>query len=639
MRCAAISPLLCMLATACAPDAGTEVVLRRVAWEPRWAMDAPQQFKVSRIDPDGSEHMLEHVANAAVAWGDDVLLVSPDRTMWRVAADGSRTWFDRNVAGAPAVFRDHVAWVTRSSVQRTVEVKVHWGGTTRVVAHDLYAANGLRFTPDGEHLLVMGAGQGGVAGLYVTRVDTDTLQCLTNCTLRAGRPWKNFVPLPTHADELVFSEELARWSVRGQAYAVVWTGEDAPAVPPRSPPLIHRRPPSHQTEVPPASGYGTLRVPFECTGGGWSCLLGVGYADQDASSNVQDWNCGDQTYNGHIGTDFVMEAGHPVTASADGTVYYVVDGYFDECTGCNPSGDCSFESGNWITVDHGDFFTEYGHLRNGSITVEAGQEVRCGDVIGQVGSSGCSDGPHVHYGVTALSDTNEPLLYDPYQGPCSPTPTSLWAVQGAYGGAPGSACTCEPNWRCSDDGTARIRCTDGRVEVEPCPAETVCESDMCTESSPGTSGSSGGDTDGDSSSSSDGSASEASSSSDDPSGESASSGGNSSTGSSASSGNSASAGSSGSSGDFGSDVGESASVTAEAGDEGSAFGSGGDDERQAGCACATRRTSPSGERTWWLVLLLWRRSNTGRQPASGRLGWLPMTRARDVRGRHSTMVK
>ena len=51
--------------------------------------------------------------------------------------------------------------------------------------------------------------------------------------------------------------------------------------------------------------------------------------------------------------------------------------------------------GNGITVRDGDQWT-FHHLRKGSIGISSGQSVFQGDVIGRVGNSGMSSGPHLH---------------------------------------------------------------------------------------------------------------------------------------------------------------------------------------------------------------------------------------------------
>ena len=85
----------------------------------------------------------------------------------------------------------------------------------------------------------------------------------------------------------------------------------------------------------------------------------------------------------HKGVDISAAAGTPVRATADGIVVY------DQ-----------FESGygRLVVVDHGaGVQTYYAHLSR--FFVHAGQEVRRGDIVGAVGSSGRATSPHLHYEV------------------------------------------------------------------------------------------------------------------------------------------------------------------------------------------------------------------------------------------------
>jgi murein DD-endopeptidase MepM/ murein hydrolase activator NlpD len=87
--------------------------------------------------------------------------------------------------------------------------------------------------------------------------------------------------------------------------------------------------------------------------------------------------------NPHSGADYGVPTGTPVRAPNHGTVVLVDDHFF---------------AGQSIFIDHGDgLFTMYFHLSK--MLVKKGQKVRKGDIIGQVGSTGRSTGPHLHYGV------------------------------------------------------------------------------------------------------------------------------------------------------------------------------------------------------------------------------------------------
>jgi murein DD-endopeptidase MepM/ murein hydrolase activator NlpD len=83
----------------------------------------------------------------------------------------------------------------------------------------------------------------------------------------------------------------------------------------------------------------------------------------------------------HTGLDFRSSIGDPVRATAAGTVDVA-----------GPSGGY----GNMVEIDHGNgFSTRYGHLS--AIEVKVGQKVQIGQIIGRVGSTGRSTGPHLHY--------------------------------------------------------------------------------------------------------------------------------------------------------------------------------------------------------------------------------------------------
>jgi murein DD-endopeptidase MepM/ murein hydrolase activator NlpD len=85
----------------------------------------------------------------------------------------------------------------------------------------------------------------------------------------------------------------------------------------------------------------------------------------------------------HPGQDIAAPRGTPVLAPADGTVIEAgwKSGY-----------------GQTVVIDHGNgLTTRYGHLSK--LEVESGQEIRRGEELGLVGSTGRSTGPHLHYEV------------------------------------------------------------------------------------------------------------------------------------------------------------------------------------------------------------------------------------------------
>ncbi|WP_406629724.1 peptidoglycan DD-metalloendopeptidase family protein [Ornithobacterium rhinotracheale] len=97
----------------------------------------------------------------------------------------------------------------------------------------------------------------------------------------------------------------------------------------------------------------------------------------------------------HWGVDFSATSGTPIYATGDGTVKQsgVSGGY-----------------GNVVVIDHGyGYETVYGHMSR--IKVQAGQAVKRGDVIGFVGSTGLSSGPHLHYEVHKNGERVDPIHF------------------------------------------------------------------------------------------------------------------------------------------------------------------------------------------------------------------------------------
>ena len=85
--------------------------------------------------------------------------------------------------------------------------------------------------------------------------------------------------------------------------------------------------------------------------------------------------------------------GAPVVASASGTVQY--------------AGPCG-GYGNRVVINHGGgISTLYGHMS--SIAVSAGQAISQGQVIGNVGSTGFSTGPHLHFEYRVDGVRKDPL--------------------------------------------------------------------------------------------------------------------------------------------------------------------------------------------------------------------------------------
>ena len=234
--------------------------------------------------------------------------------------------------------------------------------------------------------------------------------------------------------------------------------------------------PSYGNRLYPAhtSNFSTQKLlwPINCKIG-MDCS-GLFYPDIDGDGKA---NCGLASV-GHQGTDIgisweMMDNGTAVYAAADGRVLWVFDGKYDRCAGlglpfgimatdnpdcaepigngtssyrvCTGPGDyCNaalkaegkticgwcFSGGNVIVILHdssktsGVFATRYDHLKNGSILVKPGDEVKAGQKIAEVGSAGHSSGPHLHFEVW----TDYYTLADPWGPSCGPE-GSLWQYE------------------------------------------------------------------------------------------------------------------------------------------------------------------------------------------------------------------
>jgi murein DD-endopeptidase MepM/ murein hydrolase activator NlpD len=105
----------------------------------------------------------------------------------------------------------------------------------------------------------------------------------------------------------------------------------------------------------------------------------------------------------HKGIDLAAPTGTPVYATADGVVERAE----------------RFSSyGLFVSIEHGgNLETRYAHMSR--LAVAAGERVRKGDVIGYVGSTGRSTGPHLHYEVRVAGQAVNPIPYMAEAGPAA----------------------------------------------------------------------------------------------------------------------------------------------------------------------------------------------------------------------------
>lgn len=104
-----------------------------------------------------------------------------------------------------------------------------------------------------------------------------------------------------------------------------------------------------------------------------------------------------KVYRAHYGVDYAASIGTPVQATADGTVVFV---------GANGA------SGRMVRIRHRNAYeTMYLHLRNYGPGIRVGARVKAGDIVGYVGSSGESTGPHLDYRMTLKGSYINPLSW------------------------------------------------------------------------------------------------------------------------------------------------------------------------------------------------------------------------------------
>jgi hypothetical protein len=113
--------------------------------------------------------------------------------------------------------------------------------------------------------------------------------------------------------------------------------------------------------------------------------------------------------------------GADVHAAADGQVAAVVDNLPEQVPGANPVGlPLDQYAGNHVILDIGaGNYVMYAHLKTGSIKVKVGDKVTTGQVVGAVGNTGNTDGPHLHFQLMSAPDplraNGLPFMFDKFR--------------------------------------------------------------------------------------------------------------------------------------------------------------------------------------------------------------------------------
>ncbi|MEL6561720.1 MAG: peptidoglycan DD-metalloendopeptidase family protein [Bacteroidota bacterium] len=101
-------------------------------------------------------------------------------------------------------------------------------------------------------------------------------------------------------------------------------------------------------------------------------------------------------YRAHLGMDFMAPEGTPISAIKEGTV--VAAGF-------------QRANGNYVKIRHEEITTQYLHLQSIDSNIKVGKFIKRGTVIGKVGSTGLSSGPHLCLRVWDKGKQKDPLNY------------------------------------------------------------------------------------------------------------------------------------------------------------------------------------------------------------------------------------
>ncbi len=177
-----------------------------------------------------------------------------------------------------------------------------------------------------------------------------------------------------------------------------------------------------------------LSLPLACTIG-VDCFI-QNYVDADASPQHSDYRCGFLSYDDHRGTDFrpksmnAIAQGVPVLAAADGKVRATRDEMDDiSVRVLGKEAIKNREAGNSVVIVHGNGWeSQYAHLKKGSVAVHPGQTVTRGTVLGQVGLSGNTEFPHLHFEIRHQGKAVDPFVGINSGEACALGKQPLWSA-------------------------------------------------------------------------------------------------------------------------------------------------------------------------------------------------------------------
>ncbi len=167
--------------------------------------------------------------------------------------------------------------------------------------------------------------------------------------------------------------------------------------------------------VPATASDFLLAFPADCTLG-QNCYIQQ-YPDADPTQGAHDYTCGTLVYDGHKGTDIALPTLQAlsenirVLAAAPGRVLGTRNTMPDALLGSPDAPDLAGrDCGNGLVIDHGNgWHTQYCHLREGSVIVRSGEDVKTGEPLGIIGISGRTEFPHLHMSVRKDGNSIDPF--------------------------------------------------------------------------------------------------------------------------------------------------------------------------------------------------------------------------------------
>jgi len=181
--------------------------------------------------------------------------------------------------------------------------------------------------------------------------------------------------------------------------------------------------------APPLRGSGWVVINGCCNSGivHRGSFQGVNGGLYDAQRFAIDWmrvNAKGELVSGDpADVNHYVDYGAEVHAVADGTVVDVLDDLPDQPPGKLPDPTkitLRTVDGNHVTLDMGHgLYVFYAHLRKGTVRVHRGDQVKVGEVIGELGNSGNTSAPHLHIHVmdspSALASDGLPYVIDRFE--------------------------------------------------------------------------------------------------------------------------------------------------------------------------------------------------------------------------------